>query len=493
MKSIKKIFAVLMAMIIAVSLATTTTAFADEKTYEITINNSNSGHTYEAYQIFTGSLSSKGVLSDINWGAGISDAGKTAMGDAAVKAETLKSEADAKNFANEISQYLTTPQGTASTVVNGKYVISGLTAGYYLIKDKDDSLQGGSDAYTSYILKVVSDVTTAPKSDTPQASKKVKDINDTDGTTTDWQDSADYDINDRIPFQLSGTLPSNYDAYNKYHLTFHDTQSAGLTFDKDSVKVFLDGTQITEGYTLVTEGLTDGCTFEVRFSDVKSLDAAHSGSVITVEYESVLNTNAVIGSQGNPNTMNMEYSNNPNDSQGGETGTTPDDTVIVFTYKTVVNKVDNNGNKLAGAEFTLEKKMADGTWKAIEVVKNADGTAFTFSGLDDGDYRLTETVTPEGFNSIAPIEFTITATHDIISDSPALTGLNGEAESGEITFTSNTAGGSLTTKVVNKKGSTLPSTGGIGTTIFYVIGSVLVVGAAIFLISRKRMNAVKEK
>lgn len=491
MKSIKKIIAVLMAFVITMSLAATT-AFADEKTYEITINNSNSGHTYEAYQIFSGSLSSKGVLSDIKWGSGISEAGKTAMGDAAVKAESLKTEADAKDFANEIAQYLTVPQGTADTVENGKYVISGLTAGYYLIKDKDNSLQDGSDTYTSYILKVVADVTTTPKSDTPQASKKVKDTNDTEGTTTDWQDSADYDVNDRIPFQLSGTLPSNYDAYNKYYLTFHDTQSAGLTFDKDSVKVFLDGAQITEGFTLVTDGLTDGCTFELRFDDVKNLDAAHSGSVITVEYESVLNENAVIGSHGNPNTMNMEYSNNPNDSQGGETSTTPDDTVIVFTYKTVVNKVDNNGNKLTGAEFTLEKKMADGTWKAIEVVKNEDGTAFTFSGLDDGDYRLTETAAPEGYNSIAPIEFTITATHDIVSDNPTLTSLNGEAVSGEITFTSNTAGGSLTTKVVNKKGSTLPSTGGIGTTIFYVFGSVLVIGAVIFLIAKKRMDAVKE-
>ena len=227
-----------------------------------------------------------------------------------------------------------------------------------------------------------------------------------------------------------------------------------------------------------------------------------------MEYTATLNTNAVIGSDGNPNEVYLEYSNNPNWTPGeGEgpkdspTGDTPKDTVIVFTYKTIINKVDGKGNALAGAEFTLEKKILGDNpdteeveneyWKAIAVVKNDEGTTFTFSGLDDGNYRLTETVTPNGYNTIDDIYFTITAEHDVLSDNPALTSLSGSVTTGEVTFTSDTTDGSLSTNVVNKAGSTLPETGGIGTTIFYILGSVLLVGAAILLITKKRMSAEK--
>ena len=256
----------------------------------------------------------------------------------------------------------------------------------------------------------------------------------------------------------------------------------------------MDGTEITTGFEVVTEGLDDDCTFEVVFENLKDIDSVHAGSVITVEYESELNSNAVLGSAGNPNKMHLEFSNNPNDEQGGETGETPDDTVIVFTYKTVINKVDGENKPLTGAEFTLEKKVKDDEaeggyhWETITVVKNEEGTTFTFSGLDDGDYRLTETTTPDGYNTIDPIEFTITAEHDILSDNPALTSLNGNATTGEITFTSNTTDGSLTADVVNQSGATLPETGGMGTTLFYVIGGILVVGAGVLLITKKRMS-----
>ena len=222
---------------------------------------------------------------------------------------------------------------------------------------------------------------------------------------------------------------------------------------------------------------------------MKDIQSVHAGSVITVEYTATLNENAVIGSEGNPNTMHLEFSNNPNNGQGGETGTTPDDTVIVFTYKTVINKVDENGNALTGAEFILEKKIkGEVTWKKITAVKNTEGTTFTFSGLDDGEYRLRETKTPSTYNTIDDITFKITADHDVLSDNPALTKLNGDKVTGEITFTKNKTEGSLTANVVNKKGSILPSTGGIGTTIFYVIGGILMVGAGVILVSRRRRS-----
>lgn len=500
MKKFKKLFGFFCAFALILGM-NVIPASAEGTTYSITINNSAEGHTYEAYQIFTGDLH-QGKLSNIVWGSGVSEAGKTALGNAAAKAETLKTEADAEAFAKEVAPYLTTASGSANTVTDGKYVISGLVAGYYLIKDQDGSLTGDNDSYTEYIVKVVGDVEQYPKSDVPTVQKKVKDINDStaDGMT-DWQDSADHDIGDSVPFQLKATLAKNVSSYTTYKVVFHDTLSKGLTYNNDA-KVYVGGTE-TNGFTVTSTVNADGTTtLTVSCDDVKALGAGNS-SVITVEYTAILNENAVLGSAGNPNKVYLEYSNNPNKSEAGnnETGNTPKDVVIVFTYKTVVNKVTKNpdydpeveGSKeyipLTGAEFTLEKYNNEtDKWEAITAVKNDEGTTFTFSGLDDGKYRLTETTTPAGYNTIDPIEFTITAEHDVLSDNPALTSLSGNVTTGKITFTSNTTEGSLSTNVVNKAGVTLPETGGIGTTLFYVAGAGLVLVAVVLLITRKRMN-----
>ena len=199
--------------------------------------------------------------------------------------------------------------------------------------------------------------------------------------------------------------------------------------------------------------------------------------------------------------MHLEYSNNP--EQEGSTGHTPDDTVIVFTYQTTINKVDKDKNPLEGAEFTLEKfykNESNGEWRSITKVNNGSSTVFEFAGLDDGYYRLTETTHPEGYNPIDPIYFTTTAEHELLSDNPGLISLRAtetteqhtNKEAGSITFTStNEDDGILTTNVVNKKGSLLPETGGIGTTIFYIVGVVLVLGAGVLLVTKKRMNADK--
>lgn len=499
MKNAKKWLALALAMVMVLAMAVSAVA---EDTYSITINNSAEGHTYEAYQIFTGDLSGT-TLSNIVWGSGISEAGKTALGDAAAKAETLKTEADAKAFAKEVASYLTTATGSANTVADGKYVISGLAAGYYLVKDRDGSLTGDNDSYTEYIVKVVSNTTATPKSDVPEVQKKVKDINNsTDDAMTDWQDSADHDIGDSVPFQLKATLANNVSAYTAYKVVFHDTQSKGLTYNNDA-KVYIDGNE-TNGFTVTPTVNADGTTtLTVSCDDVKALGAGNS-SVITVEYTATLNENAVLGSAGNPNKVYLEYSNNPNKSEEGdnETGNTPEDVVIVFTYKTLINKVTKNPDydpevegseeyiPLTGAEFTLEKynKKTNG-WEAITAVKNDEGTTFTFTGLDDGNYRLTETKTPAGYNSIDPIEFTVTAEHDVLSDNPALTSLSGNATTGELTFTSNITQGSLSADVVNKSGSTLPETGGMGTTVLYVGGGALVLLAVVLLIAKRRTKA----
>lgn len=510
MKHIKKLASLLLVLVMVFALATT--AFAEETTYSITINNSAKDHTYEAYQIFTGNLSGT-TLSNIVWGSGVSEAGQTALGDAAAKAETLKTEADAKAFAKAVAPYLTTAAGSANTVTDGKYVISGLAAGYYLVKDQDGSLTGDNDSYTEYIIQVVGNVTATPKSDVPEVQKKVKDINDsTDTTKTDWQDSADYDIGDSILFQLKATLADNVSSYTTYKVVFHDTLSKGLTYNNDA-KVYIDGTE-TNGFAVTATVNADGTTLTVSCDDVKALNAVNS-SAITVEYTAKLNENAVLGSAGNPNEVYLEYSNNPNKSEKGnnETGETPKDVVIVFTYKTIINKVDSENKPLTGAAFKLEKliKGKDGaadTWTTVkEFTVDETTTSFTFSGLDDGQYKLTETKTPVGYNTIDPIYFVIEATHDETADAPTLKTLNAyltdangnkqtemkDGESVNIDLgTVDLTAGSITTTVVNKSGSKLPSTGGIGTTIFYVLGGVLVLAAVVLLVTNKRMSGAEK-
>ena len=358
-------------------------------------------------------------------------------------------------------------------------------------------------------------VTATPKSDVPEVQKKVKDINDsTDTTKTDWQDSADYDIGDSIPFQLKATLADNVSSYTTYKVVFHDTLSKGLTYNNDA-KVYIGGTE-TNGFTVTATVNADGTTtLTVSCDDVKALGAGNS-SAITVEYTAKLNENAVLGSAGNPNKVYLEYSNNPNKSESGEnheTGKTPEDTVIVFTYQTIINKVDSENKPLTGAAFKLEKliKGKDGaadTWTTVkEFTGDETTTSFTFSGLDDGQYKLTETKTPVGYNTIDPIYFVIEATHDETADAPTLKTLNAyltdangnkqtemkDGESVNIDLgTVDLTAGSITTTVVNKSGSELPSTGGIGTTIFYVLGGVLVLAAVVLLVTKKRMSGAEK-
>lgn len=513
MKHIKKLASLLLALVMVFALATT--AFAEETTYSITINNSTAGHTYEAYQIFTGDLSGT-TLSNIKWGSSVSNA--ASLSDAATVAEKLDTNytgTDKMTVADLLEMITLGTPAADSGETSNPYVISGLAAGYYLVKDKDGSVNGVGDAYTEYIVKVVGNVTADPKSSVPTVEKKVKDINDsTDDAMTGWQDSADYDIGDSVPFQLKATLANNVSSYTTYKVVFHDTLSKGLTYNNDA-KVYIDGTE-TNRFTVTATVNADGTTtLTVSCDDVKDLGAGNS-SVITVEYTAKLNENAVLGSAGNPNKVYLEYSNNPNKSESGEkheTGKTPEDTVIVFTYQTIINKVDSENKPLTGAAFKLEKliKGKDGaadTWTTVkEFTVDETTTSFTFSGLDDGQYKLTETKTPAGYNTIDPIYFVIEATHDETADAPTLKTLNAyltdangnkqtemkDGESVNIDLgTVDLTAGSITTTVVNKSGSELPSTGGIGTTIFYVLGGVLVLAAVVLLVTKKRMSVAEK-
>lgn len=493
MKRVKRVLALLAAF--ALVLAMAVPAFADgANLYTISVP-AGSNHTYQVYQIFTGDYSSDGKLSNIKWGKNSNSRGDSVNIGDKVDENVLNQLAAVAGKPEEeklavIEQYANLSENGMDTVSESKPIK--VAAGYYLFKDTTTGISGNT-----YIAEVVGNVSIKAKnSHVPGFEKKLKDTNDTEGTTTDWQDVADHDIGDEIPFKLEGTVPADYTEYSKYYFAFHDKEEQGLTFNKNSVKVYLDDKEITTGFEVKTSNFAQGedCTFEVIFNDLKQISGVHAGSVIRVEYTSKLNQNAVIGGNGNLNKAQLEYSNNPRSET--DTDRTVWDNVVVFTYKVVVNKYANSvgeNNKLEGAEFTLTKKLKDGTTKSIAVVKSEGGVQFIFKGLDDGQYILTETKTPEGYNTIAPIEFTVTANHEISWDgagnrSDLLTSFSGTAASGEITFTTDKGTGALTTDVINKSGTTLPSTGGMGTTVFYVVGGGLMAVAVVLLVTKKRME-----
>jgi fimbrial isopeptide formation D2 family protein/LPXTG-motif cell wall-anchored protein len=466
--------------------------------YTITVDNVSDGHTYEAYQVFSGDLASDGkTLSNIKWGSGVTPFTFKEKSEASAIAKAIEGQdfdsADAKEFSKVAGANLTTPAATSELSANGTAVLTVSAPGYYLVKDVDGSQNGNDAAYTRFMMEVVGDVTAQVKNDKPTVQKKVKE-----NSNSEWQDAADYDMGDTVPFQLTAELPKKrVDDYNHYYVEFTDTLSAGLTF-KEITKVTADGTTLTKDQYLVTTTEKDGKTvLSIVITDVKAVaNITGEENKVVVEYNATLNENAVLGSEGNTNDVELTYSNNPNATGDGtskpaDTGKTPKDTVKVFTYQTIINKLDENKKALKGAEFTLVKKNKDGSTKNVDVVKNAEGTSFTFKGLDAGNYVLEETKTPDGYNTIKPIEFTIDADYDKEADDPQLTKLSGDVTSGVAQFDANKADGSLTAGIVNRKGSLLPSTGGMGTTILYVIGSILVLVAAVLLITKKRMDAAK--
>lgn len=505
MKKMNKLLALVLAMVMVLGLAAS--AFADGETYSITINNSATGHTYEAYQIFTGDLS-EGVLSNIVWGSGISEDGQTALGGAAAKAETLKTEADAKAFAKAVAPYLTTAAASANTVTDGKYVISGLAAGYYLVKDQNGSLTGDNDAYTSYILKVVGNVEVAPKSAKPTVDKQVHDeTTDAEAGATDgWGESADHAINESFQFKLIAklTADTDYASYSKYKIVFTDTMSAGVTFESIA-SVTVDGITLdSTHYNCTATAGQAGGSWTLTIDDIKAINGVNltDGADIVVIYNAHLNEMAQInhasGTTTNENKVGLEYSNNPNVGGEEEMGKTPEDSVWVFTYEVDNTKVDatdpEKKTPLAGAGFRLYDSTGnteigliyDTTLSAYRPIKSgetaeemtsADSTGvFNIKGLDAGTYVLKETTVPAGYNKCADVTVVIKATHV-------------EATDGASATTTLSSDSNVTNTIENKQGSTLPETGGIGTTIFYVLGGMLVVCAVVLMVSKKRMSA----
>ena len=504
------------AMAIA-GFAGASTAMAADPTGGIKVADGDT-HTYSVYQIFTGTYGTDGSLGNVTAGqnfkaenaAGTDGADLTAA-KAAETVAGLDSNASDSTKLETIKKFIDMTKIAYGTVSVDKPLIN-VPAGYYLAKDQKNVT--GNDAATLYIVQVVGNqaVTITRKADKPTFQKKVKDKNDTDGTTTDWQDSADYDVNDHVPFQLTATLPTDtkdFAAYKTYKLVFTDNQSAGLTYpDASGFTVKYGDTVVPASqYTLILNPTTTTAdsTFTLTINDVKSLKNAEgseitvaAGGKFTVEYESTLNEKAVIGSTGNPNEANLQYSNNPNytgDGASFPTGETPKDKVIVFTYQLNVNKTFDQGTPADDdlPKFKLYKKTHgasenDGYVQVgpeIEVTKTSDNKYIaSFPRIDDGDYKLVESHTPAGYNTAADTMFTVTAGHEVLSDNPTLTSLKINQTDGDKT------NGTVQADVVNKKGSKLPSTGGMGTVLLYVAGiAVFVLAGATLVMALRRRNA----
>ena len=523
MKKMKRLVA--LALSVVMVLAMSVVAFADDNTTTININGGDAGSEYAAYRLlnlttstttndegtttknYSYTLNSKyeAILKNVT--------GKTTEKEIISYINDL-SEAGTRTFADNVYKAIKSTNPTiAGDATTSTDKFENVPQGYYLIEEtKVGTVNNGTQAgSTSLVMLNTAGQETLninTKEDVPEVVKKVKDTNDSTGTTTDWQDSADADVGDELEYQLTGTVSDKIANYKSYYYEFVDTMTH-LTYVNGTVKVELVNGESRKDVTsqFTTDWNSTSKTLSVKCNDLKALVdsedniiSVDADTTVVVTYKATLDTDAVVGSTGNPNEVSLKYANNPyvNGDGTNNTGETPKDKNIVFTYKTVINKKDQNGNALTGATFTLEKFEKDdtsetvykgihGNWVAKQQVETTPGTTFTFSGLDDGYYRLTETEAPEGYNKLeSPIEFTISATHDEDSADPKLTDLTGKVTTGEATFASSKEDGSLTTDVVNHSGSQLPSTGGIGTTIFYIVGGILMVGAAVLLITKRR-------
>lgn len=552
MKYAKKLFAAAMTLAMALALSAVP-AFAEPGTGSITINNAVNGHTYTAYQIFSGDYS-EGVLSNIDWGDGISAAGKTALQTAYGKttaadiAAGLQSDADARTFADRVGTNVT--GGTAGAFSDGKYTISGLGDGYYMIVDTYTPEEGETGVtYSRYMIQVVGAATVDNKAVKPGVEKKiVEGDNKVENNTAN--------IGDVITYEITSTVP-DMTGYKEYYMDFSDTLSKGLTYVTNSLHVYVGDTELNEAAFTPSIGdysATAGTEISIHLKDLVSRGYTQ-GATITIRYQATVNDAAVIGNTGNPNTVKLDYSNNPSNSgdgtpdndDDGVQGETPQETVNTYVTEIDLTKVDGADatKTLAGAVFnvkgsqinkvlvtgehfvanaegnyylltdnTYTTKAPNDTTKAqyatdvngnymrfvkeaystvseqeeanvnFQVVTGADGI-IKVAGLKEGTYTFTEIQAPDGYNLLSD-SITIVVKSNI-NDVAAGTGTfewQTAANASNVTVEN----GIFKFDVQNNKGNTLPSTGGIGTTILYIIGGIMVLLAGVYLIAKHRMR-----
>ena len=537
-KVIKKLLAALLAVVMLCAMAIPAFAYNPGETKE----DLNTKHEYAAFQIFTGDVKGNNIddfkISNAKWGESITNpteflaqltadltiGGKfktdfTPQEAVAVISQWGDSDDNSIAFARCVCNYLYS-NGDPKPVIQGLHTggIQVPKPGYYLIVDtspfdEDDYYH----AYNSFLLKVT-------KADyvfninykvvKPTVEKEVHDNDNNDissaGNNDGWGSSADHAINEKFQFRLIAKLPASenngraYDYYKEYAVRFNDTLSDGITFDKlDKVEIAnVDGgnPQVIDAANY-TRNPNVSQSFKLSIDDVKTCARAanldlNKGATITVTYTAHLNEKAYVNAAGggtnNKNSVYLEYSNNPRISTSLDH--TPESEVRVYTYQlnnTKYRDDDTPGNELAGAgfrlysgkdctkeqEIKLKKNTTDGTYSPYfgtdagdEMFSDEHGQ-FNVKGLDAGTYYLRETNPPKDYSACDDTKIVISATHDEHN-----VNLSGESN--------------LNNKIINKKagGITLPSTGGIGTTIFYVVGGGLMVAAIVLLVTKKRME-----
>ena len=529
-KAIKKLLAALLAVAMVCAMAIP--AFAYDTKEDL-----NKNHGYIAFQIFKGVISKDNqTLSDVDWGKNIPhpedflpklkadptignefNSANNVQDVLAVISKWHDSDNDSIAFARFVCNYIYTDPlaDSESTIVGGNGAIKIPEPGYYLIVDNTYfNLSDFYHAYNSFFL--VNDthqgeynVTINHKVVKPTVEKKVYD--NQDGTSeAGFYSSADHAINEEFKFQLTATLPASenngraYDYYNEYAVLFNDTLSKGITYDRlDSVVIESNGipydiTKDSSKYEVDDSRLESDHYFVVGIPDVKACGAGlnlNDGATITVTYTAHLNDKAAVnGSTDNKNSVRLQYSNNPRpDGKYWGYTPTPESEVYVYTYQLNNTKraEKEDGTPLPGAGFRLYSDAAcndkdeiklyqdgefyfpikDATDKNPVEMKSASNGQFNVKGLDAGTYYLKETTPPAGYSACDKTPIVISATHDEHN-----VNLSGESN--------------LNNKIINKKagGITLPSTGGIGTTLFYVVGGGLMVAAIVLLVTKKRME-----
>ena len=489
----KRVVSTLLALVLVLALAGTAAAAGEGS---ITIDNAVKGKTYNIYRIFDLDSHSEDYQAlnykvSAKWAAffakgaeGLNYVDIDELGYVTWKENASAADFAAKAIAFAKAQNITNDGQKTADSSTGAF--TGLDLGYYLVQSDLGALCS--------LDTTMPDVTIKEKNSEPTVEKKVKE-----DSTGAFGQTNDADIGQTVDFETTITV---VDGQPKGYV-LHDTMSAGLTFNKTTVEVKIGERILTAGtdYTLVTEGLNDDCAFEVRFIDDKDENGNATGShalkpndVVTVTYSATVNENAVIGGEGNPNTTKLNYTE-------GSTTTkeTPESKTYTYVWKFDVLKYtmkDSTETPLAGAKFVLYKtvdgknyyvKVTDGKVTGWTETK-AEGTvfetpdddgSFTISGLDADTYYLEEVEAPAGYNKLAaPVKVTITATINTATNVGTAT----------VTYGENSTG---TVKIENKTGVELPSTGGVGTTIFYVIGGLLMAVAVVLLVTKKKMSATK--
>ena len=531
-KAIKKLLAALLA--VAMLCAMAIPAFAYDTEEDLGKN-----HCYDAFQIFKGDVSDDNTkISHVGWGNSIAHPNEflaqltedLTIGDkfetsftpqeaAAVISQWSDSDNNSIAFARCVCNYVYSDRDSTPVLQGGHTNGFKLEeAGYYLIVDtssfSSDANNDSYHAYNSFLLKVNKanyHVQITPKVVKPTVEKKVYDNDDNSswGDNDGWGSSADHAINEEFQFQLIAKLPESennghaYDYYDKYSVIFHDTLSDGITYDRpDSVVIKSNGKTyvIPNDSSKYTIGLESQNYLVVKIPDVKACakDAGfdlNDGATITVTYTAHLNENAAVnGSAENKNSVRLQYSNNPRpdgEYWGYTPNYTPESEVYVYTYQlnnTKYHDTAEKGNELKDVGFRLYSDAdyknevelyQDGEFyypiknasnkQAVEMKSAEDGT-FNVKGLDAGTYYLKETKTPADYNPCDVPPVIIKANH----------------KGNQVDL----KGSTLSTTIINNKagGITLPSTGGIGTTIFYVVGGGLMVAAIVLLVTKKRME-----